>query len=302
MPEEKRACWCNCAQPADDEIRSIDRMEDRLGPLTGRAKKIRALITGLELCHHKADRWVQNILDAIAEGQTDKGLLTRPAGQQHPAEQVWSDAGSVLEAWLAGDEPPVPSVGPVSSADLLARLKEPTPLRRWQVARAAERIHSFAVWAETGDYSAVRYVPILEAGEGYVSAPRSSCPEQYEQHVDHWRASVETLIHDTSDGEPATMALGMAIDLLMPCHYNFVQNLQLVLGAIGGDLRPARPYTACGGRNMALSPLVQPMKEVCDSLRAFCGGEETALLGESTDEKVWLAASLDKTIRLQLGL
>jgi hypothetical protein len=46
-------------------------------------------------------------------------------------------------------------------------------------------------------------------------------------------------------------------------------------------------------------------------LKVFCGDSESdkeidrdvlSLLGEPTEEKKWLAASLDKTIRLQLGL
>jgi hypothetical protein len=51
------------------------------------------------------------------------------------------------------------------------------------------------------------------------------------------------------------------------------------------------------------------MQMVSDTLRVFCGDLESrqgvdtklmAILGKNTKEKKWLAASLDKTIRLQL--
>jgi hypothetical protein len=47
------------------------------------------------------------------------------------------------------------------------------------------------------------------------------------------------------------------------------------------------------------------MERLAHALRAFCCGKEAdketlALLGKPTDARRWLAASLDKTIRLQL--
>ena len=66
--------------------------------------------------------------------------------------------------------------------------------------------------------------------------------------------------------------------------------------------------TACA-RNIGLLPSRARMEEVCEALRAFCGEAESgrepdrdvlARLGEPTPERRWLAASLDKTIRLQL--
>ena len=52
------------------------------------------------------------------------------------------------------------------------------------------------------------------------------------------------------------------------------------------------------------------MEKVSDTLRVFCGDPESdqevdkdllALFGKPTEVKKWLAASLDKTIRLQLS-
>jgi len=53
------------------------------------------------------------------------------------------------------------------------------------------------------------------------------------------------------------------------------------------------------------------MKIVSNTLRAFCEGRDVSkdvdsnilrILGQKTPVKRWLAASLDKTIRSQLGL
>ena len=85
-------------------------------------------------------------------------------------------------------------------------------------------------------------------------------------------------------------------------------NLQIVLEAIGGRLDPDERFAACG-RNISLLPIRDRMEAVCSSLKVFCGTAESdektdrellAQLGEPTEAKKWLAASLDKTIRLQL--
>jgi len=95
---------------------------------------------------------------------------------------------------------------------------------------------------------------------------------------------------------------------LWPCHWRFVENLRIVLEAIGGRLEPSTPFAACG-RNIGLSPLRPRMAVVCDTLRGFAGlvgtdaendEEILSMLGEPTDAKRWLALSLDKTIRLQM--
>ena len=103
MATECRPCWRNCGVEPDAEIREIDRMEDAIAPLPPDVSKIRGLISTLEMCHHKAERWVHNIIEAIGSGETDKGLGTRPPGQTHPAEQIWDNACEALSAWCQGD-------------------------------------------------------------------------------------------------------------------------------------------------------------------------------------------------------
>lgn len=106
------------------------------------------------------------------------------------------------------------------------------------------------------------------------------------------------------------MSLAMAIDLFQPCNWNFAGNLVIILKAIDGDRHPDKPFAPCS-LNARLTPLRDRMRIISNSLRAFCKGSEEkqdvdgdilTLLGTITPVKHWLAASLDKTIRLQLGL
>ena len=77
MATECRAWWRNCAVEADAEILEVDALEDRIGPIDAETTKVRELISTLELCHHKAERWVQSIIEAVGAGKTEKGLGTR---------------------------------------------------------------------------------------------------------------------------------------------------------------------------------------------------------------------------------
>ena len=141
MPEAIRSRWRNCAQTADTEILAIDRIEDGLSPLPPGAVRARELISALEMCHHKSERWVQNIIQAIGSGHTTKGIGTRSPGRPHPAEQVWQNACAALSAWCAGS--PAKSIdlpGDMArSPRLLALLGPRTPLKEWQVHRVTDQ-------------------------------------------------------------------------------------------------------------------------------------------------------------------
>jgi hypothetical protein len=311
MTTSCRSWWRNCVLEADGEILAIDKMEDHITPVGANASKIRELISSLELCHHKAERWVSNIIDAIGAGKTRKGLGTRSPGQPHPAEKVWQNACAALSAWCAGC-PGMSvdlSVGTVPASRMLAALGQRSPLKEWQVQRVIEKIRSSIHWPQPLEDPTAQYVWILLSGGEYESFYRSQCPEHYKEHEEFWLRTVRTIIHDTENGDEAELSLGLAIDMLMPCHWNFVENLQMVLEAIGGRLNPEKPFAACG-RNIILLPIRRRMEIVSNTLKVFCGtpesnqemdGDLLALLGKPTEVKKWLAASLDKTIRLQLS-
>ncbi|MBN2318967.1 MAG: hypothetical protein JXR49_07815 [Acidobacteria bacterium] len=302
-----RQWWSNCdvGAEADSEILAIDRLEDQIAPISKNASKIRELIETLEMCHHKAEKWVSNILEAVATGETSKGLGTRAPGQIHPNEVVSKNACGALSAWVAG----CPStsidltIGTVPAPRLLACLGERSPVKEWQVQRVIEKIRSWTDWPKSEKDPSTQYV--------WLSYDQNHCPDHYSEHEDFWRQTVETMpfedLQGLNDGE---FSLGLAIDLLWTCHWKFVENLQIVLEVIGGNLKPERPFAACAW-NIALSPIRPRMEVVCNTLNVFCGEAESdkeidsdvlSMLGESTQEKEWLAASLAKTIRLQLGL
>ena len=310
MTASCRPWWRNCAVEADYEILEIDAMEDRIAPISADLSGIRELISSLEMCHHKAERWVYNAIHAIGSGESGKGLGTRPPGQHHPAETVWQNACAALSAWCAGHPSAKVdvSIGIVPAAELLGCLGERSPLKEWQVRRVIEKIRGSIHWPQPIQDPTAQYEWILLSADEYGSCYRDACPEQYEEHEDFWLTTVHTVIRDTHAGEEARLSLGLAIDMLWPCHWRFVENLRIVLEAIGGRLKPETPFAACG-RNIGLSPLRPRMKVVSNTLRAFSGtpepdgtvdGELLSLLGEPTDAKAWLALSLDKTIRLQL--
>jgi hypothetical protein len=306
-----RSWWRNCALETDSEILDIDKMEDDIAPLAPDVSRIRELISSLELCHHKAVRRVHNIIEAIGRGETKKGPGTRLPGQHHPVEETWQNTLAALSAWCAGC--PGTSVDltidTVPASRMLACLGKRSPLKEWQVQRVIEKIRSLIHWPQSVDDPAAQYQWILLSGGEYESAYRDRCPEPYKEQEDFWLATVRTIFHDTENGNEAKLSLGLAIDMLWPCHWNFVENLQTVLEVIGGRLNPQKPFAACG-RNISLVPLRSRMEIVSKTLRVFCGGqapnkevdrEMLALLGKPTAVKRWLAASLDKTIRLQLN-
>ncbi len=244
------------------------------------------------MCHHKAERWVDLIIEAIASGRTTKGPGTRHSGTPHPAVVVWQDCVRTLSSWCNGM--PVADdvqVGGISAAEFASILGERTALKIWQVQRVVEKIRSYAE-------PDTRYVEIVENED--IFAKESELRAE----------TMSATIRDHVAGKPAEISLAAAIDHLEACHWDFIGNLMVVLNAIGGDLSPSRPYATCG-RNINLSPIRPRMKVIADTLRLFWDESfstdiaDTSMLdvlGEKTPQKCWLAASLDKTIRLQFGL
>jgi hypothetical protein len=311
MPPPLRPHWRNCALHADSEIIAIDAMEDRIAPVAENITKIRELITGLELCHHKAERWVYNIIEAIGSGETSKGLGSRAPGQHHPRETVWQNAYDALSAWCAGT--PINEINlaidTIPASRLLAPLGERSPLKVWQVQRVVERIGSYLHWPHSYSDPATQYTLLLFSASEYEAVYLDECPERYRDHEEIWQTTARTFIHDRENGGKTDLSLAIAIDMLWPCHWQFVENLQIVLEAIGGKLDAAMPFAACG-HNINRVPIRQRMELIIHTLKVFCGNAESgqevdndllALLGGATEEKQWLAASLEKTIRLQLN-
>jgi hypothetical protein len=290
-----RRWWHNCygaegiGWTEDPDIPAIDAMEDALRPLDEDTVRIRELIGIHESCHHKAERHVELILQAIRDGRTATGPRTRPPTGTTARERAWRASHDLLSAWSQGqvERPALADIEGVPAGDLLQALGEPTPLARWQVGRVLAKVTR---WLEPD--GSWRDEPVI--GEGPADSPA-------------FRAATEqTIIRDTVDGRPAEIALACAIDHLRPCNWNYPRNLQVILLAVGGDLHPPTPYASCS-RNITLAPSRERMRALTRELGAFAGapGQNAggpSRLGEPTPVRQWLAASLRRTLELHLGL
>jgi len=248
-------------------------------------KQIEKMIDDLELCHHKAARRVDLIIEAIAKGETTKGPGARPCGQKHPAEIMWQNAIDILSAWCSDEMSSVssPDVDGISANEVSGLLGKKTDLKEWQVRQIILKLK-----AASGLYPDVKYQEIVEY------------PEHYQDVKEFRERTVQMVVHDSKDGEDADISLASIIDHLEPCNWNFKKNLVLALRVINGDLHPEQPFAA-HARNVRINPIRDRMLIVQNTLRSFCGdaGDEAEIdetifgaLGGKTDVKKSLARKL----------
>jgi hypothetical protein len=303
MRDKLRSCWGNCGALddknflTDEELLSIDAMEDSISPLDETAVKIRELITRFESCYHEADKEAERIIGAIGSGQPPAESDERPPQRKRELQ----NSLDILSAWCEGDLSGCLEldVGGISAGEMADYLGEPTELKIWQVQRMMDQLK----WALDRSYS--YHVMALDMGE-YGEPIEINAEEHYKDHLDFLNQTTTTMIHYTLDGKDSEMSLALAIDLHSPCNWNYVGNLVILLKAINGDLHPKESFAPCSF-NAKLTPLRGRLKIISNTLKRFCEGEGKekdadgdllALLGAKTDKKQWLAASLGKTIRL----
>ena len=288
-----------CGIEPDAEVLEIDEMEDSIAPLDNDTTQIRQLISSLELCYHEADKEAEYIAKAIGVLRCPPRSDERPPQRKKELE----DCRQILSSWC---ENPAASgidseLGGISADELLSYIGTPTPLKAWQVQRVLDKV------IEALDGSRPYHNIVLDLGP-YGEPGANPVGDHYKNSLDFVKKTIDTVIHDTVDGQKAKISLAMAIDMLEPCNWDFVGSVITILRAIGGELHPTRPY-ACHQRNLELSPLRDRLKTISNALRAFWKTEEKveeidedilASLGQLTPVKRWLAASLDKTIRLHL--
>ena len=304
MAENPRECWLNCYWPGDEVfLNDCDRialnsMEDSLMPLDETAAAIRALITGFEVCYHEADIEAKRIIVAIGNMALPPRSKERPPARK----QELQNARDILSAWCNGDISAVKrlDVGEISTERIIEYLGDSDDLKNWQIRRVVDRI-------DQGLDLEATYHNIKLNLTGYGEESDGSVGEHYKDQPDFLNKTLETMIHDKVDGQSCEISLAMAIDLLFPCHWDFVESLMVILKAIGGDLNPDRPYTSCS-RNISMIPLKDELLRVADSLSAFYREDIDRIdavindsLGQLTDVKRWLAGSLAKTIELQFA-
>jgi len=296
--ERFRPWWRNCLE-GDEEILAIDKMVEGIEPLDEQTTKIRGLISGLEPCYHEADKEAERIVKAIGCGRCPEESNERPPQRKKELE----DCYQILSRWCA--DTAVKDIdlelGGVSAEKLLSYIGKVSPLKVWQVERIVDKVR------EALEPRRPYHMMVLDLGDYCVPGARPP-GEHYKDAAEFLEQTKEIMIHDTVDGRDAKMSLPMAIDMLEPCNWDFVGSIVTLLKAIGGELRPERPYV-CHQRNLKLSPLCDRLATISNTLGVFGKEEETnketdqdilGYLGEVTPTKRWLSASLDKTIRLQL--
>jgi hypothetical protein len=300
-----RACWQNCfgegdPRAGDPEVVSIDAMEDSLAPLEETYRQIRWQITGFEACYHESDREAERIIRAIGSGQPAAETGERPPGRKRELQNAYD----FLCAWCAGQTEHCKTlcVGAIWADELAACLGAPTALKRWKVERIIEKLRQ----ALEPEY--VYHVMAFDTGEA--GGPRAvKSDEYYKDHTDFLAQTLAAMIIYTLDGQPSEMPLAMAIDLLRPCNWNFANNFAILLRAVNGNLNAKGIFAPCS-LNAGLTPLRGRLLAIADTLRGYWNQKATReadediirLLGAAAPVKQWLAASLDKTIRFQLGV
>ncbi len=306
MRDKLRSCWQNCgglddkSLLEDEEILGIDAMEDSIEPLDEYTTTMRKLITRFSSCYHEADKEAEMIIQAIGSGEIPVESGERPAQRKRELENTLD----ILMAWCEGDLTKCIDldVGGIAAERLVGYLGEPSALKIWQVQRMIDKLKL----ALDRSYS---YHDMELDIDGYGQPLAVKGCDYYKDQLDFLNQTSGAKIDYILDGEKSQMSLALAIDLFRPCNWNFVGNLVITLRAINGELQPEEAFAPCS-LNAKLTPLRNRLRIISNTLKAFCeSGEKKedidsdifALLGAKSDQKHWLAASLDKTIRLHQG-
>lgn len=297
--ERFRPWWRNCVEEADEEILAIDKMVEAIEPLDEQTTKIRELIFGFFSCYHEADKEADRIVKAIGCGQCPKESNERPPQRKRELQ----NALDILTAWGRGEFETCQhlNVGPVSAKEMFDCAGQPNDLKLWQVQRIIDQIN--LALGQSNCYHCLA----LDI-DGYGQPIDIKAEEHYKDHLDFLDQTTTTMIHYTLDGRESKISLAMAIDLQSPCNWNFAGNLLVLLKALNGDLHPKSTFAPCS-LNACLSPLRDRLITISNTLMSFWKDQKNTrqidsdlltLLGPMTPAKQWLAASFDKTIRLQL--
>ena len=104
------------------------------------------------------------------------------------------------------------------------------------------------------------------------------------------------------------MPLLLAVQFANPCSANYFRFVSLLLGMVGGaEAIPVFPFPFCGHCSATQRRELAKYVRTCQALLGRSGAEgspEGALRGGPGDggrAREWLAASFEKTLRLQLG-
>ena len=259
--------WSNIeVSPEDPEIIQINDLESKLGRLPDKARKIRELITGFEVCHFKYQRHVKKIIESIVNLEPKEELAKIGANHirhgQHVLENdqtgrsllglqyIWG-----IRRWLVEDNP----------NDISVNHDEKLEIEILQ-------------WLGDKNSHKIRLVKLLLARmtwdwESYEKLKLGSEFKEIEEQASR-------------------------IDI---CHYAFPVNLELLLQSIG-QMKPVteKHFAGCGSwDNQREECIKEDFLKLNDEL-------ESLILKEEKDRndfiRIWLTACFIKTLKESVHL
>jgi hypothetical protein len=252
--------WANLGlSQVDAEIVRIQALERRAEPLPPVATAIRELITRFEICHFKAERHIQRIIEAIGEMRLD--FAPGSIGAAHPK--------SGETAWR----------------------KDRTGRSR----PGQEFIWALQLWLAEAPYSDLdpRGIPreLIEQVNGALG--------QRNPGKTTLVSALLARLLLKADRQPLPLELAPfweQVEATDICHYAFPDNIAKMIQAIG-RLEPVPDFVGCGSCNPERRDMARRhFHALCTWLRGEPGSLDSRL-GNRSPVKEWLAACLAKTLK-----
>ncbi len=257
--------WSNIQiSPQDPEINRINKLEKDLGKLGDEVYRIRELITRFEVCHFKYQQHLRKIKDSIINLQPETDPAKIGINHIQHGEDAWTN--DTTGRSLAGQQ------------YLWA-------IREWSGNGPREKIPDYynkklgkqiQLWLGEKTPDKLRLVRLLVARMTW-----------------DWE-SYEELQHG---GEYKDLELQVcSMDI---CHYAFPKNLDLLLKGIG-EMRPVEKFEGCGSFDNNIKSFIENKFSILnDMLKSLTDGGKS---DKNKLIKIWLIASLAKTIKEQVNL
>jgi hypothetical protein len=302
--------WRNCDfETSDAEIARIDALEKRLRTEEhNQALKIRRLITSFEACHHNSLRWAERIAQAIAEG-----VIPPTSGRKRSAHPV-SIAHLNLREFLiniADDDMEEHHHGEIPGIDtksVVESFRNLPQRKRWLITLILDNLEKHLYDAGL--------IPAMRTEDNRMFAGANLDVEKEEEasvyflgYAVYYRYYKDMVIRMVDDMHPSEkerwVPLLLAVQFANPCSVNYFQFVSVLLDMLGGKEDLEFPFPFCGHYSKSQYLAIRKTIRAYQSFLARDGDTgDAGLFGRLDDEDLsrrWLAASFEKTLRLQLG-
>lgn len=257
-------CWSNIEISTEDsEIIEINNFEETLGDLPENVLKVRELIRRFEVCHFKYKEHLEHIKDSIRS--LTPNIDPTNIGAYHISKG--RDA-------LKNDKTGRSIVGQQYLDSLIDWLGD-CPKENSEYIND-ELNQQVAKWLRGKSQDKERIVRLLIARlmwdwKSY---------EKYHQEVEHKSLKLQVCRMDI-------------------CHYAFAKHLDLLIQGIG-RMKPVDNFEGCGTFNADIKTYVKDQFSIlCDYIKSKTNKNN---LEKNEPTRIWLAASLAKTLKEQTGL